>query len=767
MGFLNTDVIGNSGELLTVQSPVEAPAASLKVHFSSKQEGEGTPSPENVRPISGWTGCEVYRMGKNLIDLSVPYQNPSNTALVNTTRRVFTPYTYSYGASYSNWWQPHQVASCSIEGDKLRVVTKNTAYGVGFAIPVKAGWTLRLSYHSTGRTHIAYYDRWGKYISGGPTDTVNLSVPNQAVIGLIIFESYPSGAEVVFSDIMLTVQTAALYEPCHGNTLSVDWAAEIGTVYGGYVDLVRGLVVEEWHSVSINKDTAMRNFTPDKRNQGQGCEASYWLSTFNAPNAKGYIPYSRDGYCDKLQYYENAYNYDSAAAASNSTVDIRLAGVRPLEDYLSWLEKNGPIKVVYKLATPIEHPIPSTTLSILRGINYIWADGDSVDISYRCAETRDMILTRRQTVLAQPHISDWVTGTPIATYTGDMLATMKNCRVFFDPVQEGTGTPSPDNVRAITGWSRIEVNNSGHNIWDEEWEGGYLNTSTGVNAVSKEQIRAKNYIPILGNTTYRLLLKGTGTIWAILFDKDRNVISDWDAPSGASRSANVYALSNKVFTTPANAAYMRFYFTSIYGMAYNHNVSLLYPSTLESYEPYSGQSFTIPLPSEFYGGYVDPVKGEIVEEWSLVTNSSQVLIVDNPIYMGEVSTRWYFMIPTRDRTRHAMVDCAAYASSGSDINADGKHGIWAYDGSGLMTLRTLNTLVGIDPADDRVTRIGKIREYISVHPVKACIPLAAPVHHSIDTQRVESLRGINNVWSNAGGKIELRYWTHKRKERQS
>ena len=36
----------------------------MKVYFSPRQEGSGTPSPENIRPITGWTGIELSGCGK-------------------------------------------------------------------------------------------------------------------------------------------------------------------------------------------------------------------------------------------------------------------------------------------------------------------------------------------------------------------------------------------------------------------------------------------------------------------------------------------------------------------------------------------------------------------------------------------------------------------------------------------------------------------------------------------------------------------------------
>lgn len=47
-----------SGSIVTVNA-AERPAKSLVVAINPVQSGSGDPSPDNIRPISGWTGCNV------------------------------------------------------------------------------------------------------------------------------------------------------------------------------------------------------------------------------------------------------------------------------------------------------------------------------------------------------------------------------------------------------------------------------------------------------------------------------------------------------------------------------------------------------------------------------------------------------------------------------------------------------------------------------------------------------------------------------------
>ena len=57
-----------SGSVAHFRTPSRVPIESLKFHFLPKQEGTGDPSPSNVRPITGWTGLNGRRSGKNLFN---------------------------------------------------------------------------------------------------------------------------------------------------------------------------------------------------------------------------------------------------------------------------------------------------------------------------------------------------------------------------------------------------------------------------------------------------------------------------------------------------------------------------------------------------------------------------------------------------------------------------------------------------------------------------------------------------------------------------
>ena len=76
-------------------TPVENSPLDVQVEITPTQEGEGDPSPENVRPIVGLDSVQVTRCGKNVLDTSGAYRNGYNYVLPNARLIAGAKYTYT------------------------------------------------------------------------------------------------------------------------------------------------------------------------------------------------------------------------------------------------------------------------------------------------------------------------------------------------------------------------------------------------------------------------------------------------------------------------------------------------------------------------------------------------------------------------------------------------------------------------------------------------------------------------------------------------
>ena len=306
---------------------------------------------------------------------------------------------------------------------------------------------------------------------------------------------------------------------------------------------------------------------------------------------------------------------------------------------------------------------------------------------------------------------------------------MKSLIVNIEPVQSGSGDPSPDNVRPISGWTGCEVNVTGINQWDEEWEVGEYHIDSGVKTGSAG-VRSKNPIRIVGGAQYRLYAKtaaASNNIGFCFYDADGNYIS-----GGVSSQA----FGNVIVTAPQNARYLNFFVpNSWYGSTYNHDISINYPSTDHDYHESHAKSYPISWQSEagtVYCGTLDVVSGlltvdrKYIDMGSLSWSAGYTgFFTVNVGWTGDFICEMYPQVPYVSST--SQVDKTITWNSGS-------HALIAADSaySDAASFKTAMSDVGL------VTK------------------LAQPQTYQLTPTEVKSVLGLNNVWADCGG-VEVEY----------
>lgn len=217
--------------------------------------------------------------------------------------------------------------------------------------------------------------------------------------------------------------------------------------------------------------------------------------------------------------------------------------------------------------------VPATANRILTGLVDVTASlvGTAVDFDYQCDAFN-------LTQMFGSTIADYIYSLEQAT-EGSGIAKLREWGFFTEDYYEY----DPGTIRSVEGVSAKET--VGFNLWDEEWEVGYID-SNGANTASTVNIRSKNYIPILPNTTYYLRIGYTTVVYCPVFfyDVDKNFIS-----------ASIQQVWNRTIVTPSNAAYMRFYINAAYGATYKNDIciNLSDPQRNGTYEPYSKHTYPL------------------------------------------------------------------------------------------------------------------------------------------------------------------------------
>lgn len=209
----------------------------------------------------------------------------------------------------------------------------------------------------------------------------------------------------------------------------------------------------------------------------------------------------------------------------------------------------------------------------------------------------DLIMDyRRKIIASSPHLSS--ASGAVASFSDGADLPLKSLLVDIEPVQSGTGDPSPDNVRPISGWNAVNVTRVEVNLWDEQWEIGSYNagTPTVQKYTDTTHIRSKNPISVKPNTTYYMNSSGK-SVHLIVADVNGNVLY------------RTISLNNGTFTTPSNGTFVYFNMAAAYGTTYNNDISINYPSTDHAYHPYNGVNVSIDLGQTVYGATINPLTG--------------------------------------------------------------------------------------------------------------------------------------------------------------
>lgn len=198
---------------------------------------------------------------------------------------------------------------------------------------------------------------------------------------------------------------------------------------------------------------------------------------------------------------------------------------------------------------------------------------------------------------------------------GQSVIPAESLKVALEPIQEGSGEPSPTNIRPISGHTEVDTHRTGKNLLPNDSESYSLGT-------------AYRYIT-------RIMPDGVGAYMSFT-DKDTTVnVSDISIGfihgySGGTARFFRWCLNDGSVVDHSNIAVAD---TSILceGIfiypktedAFNrlfarYDIMVEIGSTATSYEPYQGTSYTTELGRTVYGGTLDVVSGELVVDRAMV-----------------------------------------------------------------------------------------------------------------------------------------------------
>lgn len=336
------------------------------------------------------------------------------------------------------------------------------------------------------------------------------------------------------------------------------------------------------------------------------------------------------------------------------------------------------------------------------------------------------------------------TGNPVVCYP--VAGYPLGCKVSWEPTQEGTGDPSPDNIRPIHGRDSVTVERCGENL---------LNiapfTKLTEQGITYEYV-ANGGIHISG-TALTSVTSPMFSVWYL--PPGKYCGADSGECIGTSivvhrNGRNVWLSAKGTFAILAGDV-IKFWCLSV-----NSSKTVdktLYPYIVPgttaptTYTPYTGRTATLTLPHTIYGGTVDVVRGSGEKAWN------EIALIDTyGWYASTNQYRTFYCVNIKNITR-TTVENSRYAKNWKCTHFKSEAYSYAQSGDRDNTVSFQSdkeTLVITFPGSIDELKSYLAAQYAAGTPVQIAYKLAEPVPFTATgAQPISALSGANTVITDA------------------
>lgn len=395
------------------------------------------------------------------------------------------------------------------------------------------------------------------------------------------------------------------------------------------------------------------------------------------------------------------------------------------------------------------HPDEFRLASFRSGLDVnpiMYNTASTFDIVFDCKPQRFLKSGEEEITIGEWGETETITGN-IATFEGTDTTAIKSVVAQIVPKQEGSGDPSPDNIRPISGWDEVTVYNTGVNVWDEETELGILNADGSV-TTSTIRLTTKNFIPIKEDVEYCMSAPSTaGRGRGAYYDESFNLVEYMnDFPASVTISGNK---QYGMFTPSSGAKYLKVCLTVNYGTTYNHDISINYPSTDHEYHSHQGESYDITLPQTVYGGTLDLISGVLtVDRAKIVLDGTQGIWIANWLPRAN-SVGWLYggslaeikIVENWENMPNLVAD---------KLKTESYYHLYDNDTAGIGVYTNDVYSLVVRSNDTSLTTVDAINSYLSANPITVIYELATPQTYQLTPKQIETLLGVNNIWADSG-----------------
>ena len=326
---------------ILVQSVATNRTIYIEVSKGSTAPSAWTPY-SNIRPITGWSGANVVRTGKNLFDKNA--------------------------VAMGKWLS----TSTGLEESQA-------GYDVSDYIPVRANQPVFIPASGTSRRWFYDSTKTPKTYLNFSNDQVFTPTENGYIRVTILIIG--TGAKDLDTYQIEYGSSATTYEP-FGTTYLTDWTSEAGTVYGGTLNVKTGMLTVTDKYFSLTTALLYGDY---------GGHPLYYVEIPDyATEPIQRVSSTSQKYGTIISNYFKEISESTAAAMASG--EFRTDGANPPTRFyfrydeaadlasINTMFASTPMQVVATLATPTTVQLTPTEVKTLLGVNNIWADTGDVTV---------------------------------------------------------------------------------------------------------------------------------------------------------------------------------------------------------------------------------------------------------------------------------------------------------------------------------------------------------------------------------------------------
>lgn len=335
-------------------------------------------------------------------------------------------------------------------------------------------------------------------------------------------------------------------------------------------------------------------------------------------------------------------------------------------------------------------------------------------------------------------VEDTVTGNPL-TFITDKAKPLKSLLVPFTPQQEGSGDPSPSNIRSILPWDGLTVYGGGKNLLNPAYfaeSSDFYSVENGVITAKKSDYRAWSSVPkmLLHAGTYTISKSTSEGIMMV-----RSSINDY-------ASSIVYAegVASGKFTLNQDA-YIAIKPSESMSYPATFTIQLEVGSSATTYEEYKPITETaIPFASPVYGGTLDVVSGVLTVEWVEIS------------FNGTESANWGITkYETLNRFSWNKLNLLYPAKNNGQSASNYLKRSTAGTSTWTHFVGSTGNIIVYIPKEIDTREAWKT--YLAENNLQIVYELAEPYTATLSPEQITALIGQNTMWSDADGSMTAVY----------